>query len=97
MNTSQEMPKYKCHKNVWALKIDGIEFDRDKAKAEDRETNGSATITPADDGYAPFWWTATMYANISPKSEATTWSMRTATSHSHRLRPLKADTCGFDG
>ena len=54
MNTSQEMPKYKCHKNVWALKIDGIEFDRDKAKAEDRETNGSATITPADDGYAPF-------------------------------------------
>lgn len=39
------MPKYKCHKEVWALKIEGIELHD-----EDR----SATITPADDGYAPF-------------------------------------------
>ena len=26
----------------------------DKARAENRETDGSATITPAEDGYAPF-------------------------------------------
>ena len=51
---SREMPRYKCHKEVWALKIKAIEFDRDKARAEERETDGSATITPEEDRYAPF-------------------------------------------
>jgi len=51
---SAEMPRYKCHKEVWALKIASIEFDRDKASTENRETDGSATITPEEDGYAPF-------------------------------------------
>ena len=41
---SREMPRYKCHKEVWALKILGIE----------REENGSLTITPVDSGYVPF-------------------------------------------
>ncbi len=27
MNASIEMPKYQCHKKVWALKINGIEFE----------------------------------------------------------------------
>lgn len=36
---AQEMPRYTCHKQVWALKI----------KAVDGET-----LTPADEGYAPF-------------------------------------------
>lgn len=49
-----KMPKYKCHKEVWALKIANIEYDRDRAKSENRETDGSATITPVEDGYAPF-------------------------------------------
>lgn len=49
-----EMPRYKCHKEVWALKIKNIEFDRDKARQEQRETDGSATITPEDDRYAQF-------------------------------------------
>ena len=49
-----EMPRYKCHKEVWALKIAGIARDSDKAREEQRETDGSATITPAEDGYAPF-------------------------------------------
>lgn len=40
----RQMPQYKCHKEVWALKIDAIEVYADK----------SATITPADNGYAPF-------------------------------------------
>lgn len=40
---SREMPKYRCHKEVWALKIAAIEIHQD----------GSATIAPADEGYAP--------------------------------------------
>jgi hypothetical protein len=50
-----EMPQYRCHKNVWALKIKTIALDRDAAKADgDRETDGSAMITPEEAGYAPF-------------------------------------------
>ena len=41
---SREMPRYECHKKVWALKIAAIEIHEDR----------SATITPADEGYAPF-------------------------------------------
>lgn len=51
---SVEMPKYKCHKEVWALKIKEIVRDSDKAREEGRETDGSATITPEESGYAPF-------------------------------------------
>jgi hypothetical protein len=39
-----EMPRYQSHKKVWALKIAAIEIDEDK----------SATIAPADHGYAAF-------------------------------------------
>jgi hypothetical protein len=35
----RQLPRYQCHKKVWALKIAAI--------------NGT-TITPADDGYASF-------------------------------------------
>lgn len=48
------MPKYQCHKKVWALKIASIEFDSERARAEARETDGSATITSTESGYAPF-------------------------------------------
>lgn len=41
---SAEMPRYKSHKTVWALKIAAIEINEDK----------SAKIAPADKGYAPF-------------------------------------------
>ena len=51
--TSTEMPKYKCIKDVWALKIKSIVFDSDLANQENRETDGSATFTPEDDRYAP--------------------------------------------
>jgi hypothetical protein len=40
-----EMPRYQCHKQVHALKIAAMEFDRE----------GRAAITPADAGYARFW------------------------------------------
>ncbi len=46
-----EMPKYKSHKTVWALKIAKIVRD---GEGENRETDGSAIITPEEPGYAPF-------------------------------------------
>lgn len=46
-----EMPKYLCHKEVHAIKIAKIVRD---GEGENRETDGSAMITPADEGYAPF-------------------------------------------
>lgn len=48
---SAEMPKYKCHKEVWALKIAAIKKD---GEGEDRETDGSAMLTPENTRYAPF-------------------------------------------
>jgi len=53
-NVSVEMPKYQSHKQVWALKIKAIVFDSELAKETNRETDGSATITPEEEGYAPF-------------------------------------------
>ena len=53
----REMPKYQSHKVVWALKIAKIDKDIDKAKEEERETDGSAVITPEslpDDSYGAF-------------------------------------------
>lgn len=44
MTEATEMPRYQCHKKVWALKIAGVEIHKD----------GSATIAPADEGYDPF-------------------------------------------
>ncbi len=46
-----EMPKYLCHKKVHALKIAKITRD---GEGENRDSNGSAVITPMEQGYAPF-------------------------------------------
>ena len=54
MDASIEMPKYECHKTVWALKIAKIDLDADAARQEGRETDGSAVITPQEEHYAPF-------------------------------------------
>jgi hypothetical protein len=51
---SREMPRYQCHKQVWALKIAKLDLDLTLAVAEDRETTGGAWITPSDDGYGKF-------------------------------------------
>ena len=48
------MPKYKCHKEVYALKIEKVVLDSDLAREEGRETTGGATITPIEYPYAPF-------------------------------------------
>ena len=49
-----QMPRYRCHKEVSALKIAKIWLDRDTAAKEGRETTGGATIEPAEKGYAQF-------------------------------------------
>jgi len=46
-HASAEMPRYKCHKEVWALKIGGILPGRDDGAP-------GATIVPVESGYAPF-------------------------------------------
>ena len=38
------MPRYRCHKEVWALKIERVQLDRDDARVENRETDGSARL-----------------------------------------------------
>ena len=53
-DVSVPMPKYRSHKEVWALKIKSVKLDSEKAREEGRETDGSAIITPEDEGYAPF-------------------------------------------
>ena len=54
MNADIEMPKYRSHKVVHALKIASVELDSEVANAENRDTDGSAIITPEDEGYLPF-------------------------------------------
>ncbi|KKK95449.1 hypothetical protein LCGC14_2672700 [marine sediment metagenome] len=53
MPVDREMPKYRCHKEVHALKIRDIILDSDEAKEEGRETDGSAMIVP-ESGFAVF-------------------------------------------
>lgn len=66
---SRAMPAYKSHKIVHALKIASIKFDRDLAFQENnRETDGSAMITPAEEGYAPFRVDAAYVQKHQPKA-----------------------------
>lgn len=44
----REMPRYKCHKEVWALKIKELEIEH----REDDSVVG--IITPEEEGYAKF-------------------------------------------
>lgn len=44
MTVEREMPKYQCHKQVWALKIKEVKVASD----------GTAVITPADAGFGDF-------------------------------------------
>lgn len=42
MSAEAEMPRYRSHKQVWALKIAAVEI----------HANGTATVAPADGRYA---------------------------------------------
>ena len=56
---SRQLPRYKCHKEVWALKIESIEIKRPTIEELDSILNGeeerdAAIITPVDKNCAPF-------------------------------------------
>lgn len=61
--TDSEMPRYKCHKEVWALKIKVVE----QSPADHVHPGGSWIITPADEGYAPFVVGHEWYSKHSPQ------------------------------
>ena len=51
------MPRYKCHKEVWALKIKQINRMQEANVPSDCESDGlggGAQIVPEEVGYAPF-------------------------------------------
>lgn len=49
-SVSTEMPRYKCHKVVHALKIQALV----NPTKPGNESDGSLIIVPAEDGFAPF-------------------------------------------
>lgn len=51
---STEMPRYRCHKEVWALKIKAVIHNSVLAQLSGKDADGSALIVPADEGYAEF-------------------------------------------
>jgi len=46
-----ELPKYRCHKEVWALKIAAVSIP---GLGPNEETDGSKVLMPEDKRYAPF-------------------------------------------
>jgi hypothetical protein len=59
-----EMPKYQCHKIVHALQIATIVKD---GYGEDRETDGTAIMTPVDSRFAPIKLTAQFMQKHKPE------------------------------
>jgi len=58
MSEAAEMPRYKSHKTVHALKIESISLGHD----------GSAMIVPADKGYGAFPVDAAYVSKHAPKA-----------------------------
>lgn len=50
----REMPRYKCRKEVHALKIARITTDADQGP-DDESMGPGALLWPAEEGYAPFY------------------------------------------
>lgn len=65
---SAELPRYRSHKTVWALKIASITLDADEAQKTGRETDGGAVITPVEAAYAPFKVDAAYVRKHEPKA-----------------------------
>lgn len=62
MENAREMPRYKCHKEVRAVKIQGIVKDRDDFKMVDR-----FGIVPSEPGLAPIEITREWMAKHQPQ------------------------------
>lgn len=66
---SREMPRYSCHKEVWALKIAQLTHTSTGELIEDGdEFVGNVTITPVEEGYAPFEVDAAYMTKHQPRS-----------------------------
>ena len=50
MPVERQMPRYRSHKTVWALKIKSVTPDGSAPNG----VQGSCLIVPEEDGYAPF-------------------------------------------
>jgi len=68
-----EMPRYRCHKEVWALKIKEIHPGPNPTIAElkyilnGRTIDVGAVIVPEEEGYAPFSVTREFFLKRDPK------------------------------
>jgi hypothetical protein len=56
-----QMPRYRCHKEVWALKIARI-----SPCSQEDTLDGSAVISP-EGGYNPFWVSAEYMRKHNPQ------------------------------
>ena len=74
MTTSHEMPKYQCHKQVWALKIKTVAVHASGDTAvSDAEFQASdafqgAHLITVEDGYAPFHVSADWFRKHKPEA-----------------------------
>lgn len=74
MNTSREMPKYQCHKQVWALKIKTVaahasgDPSMSDAKFQASDAFQGAHLIPCDDGYAPVHVSADWFRKHKPEA-----------------------------
>lgn len=59
----REMPRYRCHKQVWALKIAGIEQPAPNINFD----GGSWDLMPEDEGYGPVRVSHEWYTKHSPQ------------------------------
>lgn len=54
MPVETPMPRYRCHKEVWALKIAKVERAAGDRPAGEDESDGGVILTPEEKGFAPF-------------------------------------------
>lgn len=68
MTVTTEMPKYDCHKQVWALKIAAIyPLPNPDPTGNSAAASYGATIKPEDDGYESFPVTAEYMTKHRPQ------------------------------
>lgn len=60
-----ELPRYECHKKVWALKIKDIQQDQN-AKVQPPDEEGVWLLIPEEDGYGPVRVTHEWLARFRP-------------------------------
>ena len=54
-DVQMELPRYKSHKEVWALKIARLQPSLgDRVSGPNEETDGGLIVTPENERYAPF-------------------------------------------